>query len=78
MSSDAPDKHGHFKMSRATAPGDSGGGVFDFYSGKLLGMMVGVEHYSYELGRYSNRGHVVPIKEIMIFFYKSQLNQENS
>ena len=64
MSTDDWDSRGHLKTSRATAPGDSGSGAFDFYSGKLVGVMLGCEHYSLDIapyGRYASRGHILPL-----------------
>lgn len=58
------DARRHLKMSRGTSPGDSGGGVFDFYSGRLLGIMTRVENYGERFGQYAERGHVVPIFNI--------------
>lgn len=53
-------------MSRATAPGDSGGGVFDFFSGRLVGIMVASENYGQHFVEYAARGSIVPIFSISI------------
>lgn len=58
---DKTDERGHLKMSRATAPGDSGGGVFDFFNGYLVGIMVASENYGKHFGQYAGRGSIVPI-----------------
>ena len=50
--------------SSATCPGDSGGPVFDFYGGFLIGVNVGNQTYKNqknELGEYGLKSHIVPI-----------------
>jgi hypothetical protein len=61
ITTDKTDNRGHLKMSRATAPGDSGGGVFDFFNGCLVGIMVASENYGKHFGQYAGRGSIVPI-----------------
>jgi len=66
ISTSSQDKMGHLKISRSTSLGDSGGGIFDFYTGNLLGMMVGTENYGEKLGEYAGRGHIIQILLISV------------
>jgi hypothetical protein len=36
----------HCKTSKKAAPGDSGGPIFDYWDGRLIGMIVGAEAYT--------------------------------
>lgn len=61
-----PDKRSHFRLSRVTASGDSGGGVFDLDTGLLLGIMVDVETNGPCLGDF---GRMLPVFPAVTLYY---------
>lgn len=61
------DNRGHYKMNRKTVPGDSGGGVFDFETEKLCGVMISPEYYTkFKANRYTRMGHVIKLDHINV------------
>ena len=62
ISSSSPDVNGHIRGSNSTCPGDSGGPLFDFYSGEFLGISVGNQLFRDEnnqLGQYGSKCNIV-------------------
>ncbi len=62
ISSSRPDCDGHILGSVGSNPGDSGGPVFSFLSGELLGMLVGCSYNPKQvLGLNALKSTIVPI-----------------
>lgn len=54
------DKNFHSKTNKKSRRGDSGGPIFDYYSGLFVGMMVGSEHDKDYPGKFGGKGCFVP------------------
>jgi hypothetical protein len=63
IASQSYDANGHIRGGSSSCPGDSGGPLFDFYSGQFLGITVGNQVYpddQNKLGRYGSKCNIVP------------------
>ena len=63
ISSAAPDQNGHIRGGNSSCPGNSGGPIFDYYSGEFIGIAVGNQLYHDEdkqLKKYGSKCNIVP------------------
>ena len=54
------DNHGHIRGGHGSRRGDSGGPVFSFYNGELIGMVVGCDHDNASTTPYGLKTVIVP------------------
>lgn len=77
ISCSTPDESGHVKSNKKSSPGESGGPVFDFYNGRLVGMQVSSECSTGLLenncGHYGGKAAIVPA---ILFFDYSDKNYD--
>jgi hypothetical protein len=66
ISSNKVDSYSHIRGTIHTSPGDSGGPCFDFYTGDLIGISVGNQHYGQKLGEFGSRCHIIPVNGLII------------